>query len=82
MFSDEMDIPPIYNKILNKLQQHGQLEENEFKLLLFNLRINEEDYKEIYEYLIKNNLIQRIPKLSVERNGGTHDVILPTRKFL
>lgn len=80
-FVEEVEIPPIFLKILKKLQEHGQLEENEFKVLVLNLRISRDDYEEVMKYLMEKDLIQRIPRLSVESNGGTHNVILPTKPF-
>lgn len=81
-FVDKVEIPPIIDKILKKLYEHGQLQENDFKTVVLNLRISRDEYEDILQYLIEKDLVQKIPKLSVEPNGGTHNVILPTRRFM
>jgi hypothetical protein len=78
-FVEDMEIPPIFVKILKKIEEKGQVNIDEFKTIILNLRINKEDCKEIQSYLIKNKLIQRIPSLEKIKEGGAKDVIILTK---
>jgi len=81
-FSEEKELPPIIKKILIKLSEQGQLRADDFRVMILNLRINREEYEEIQDYLIENNLIERYPKLDVKPDGGTQDIIVPTRQYM
>jgi hypothetical protein len=78
-FTEEIEIPPIINKILKKLEEKGQLKIEEFKIMVLNIRIEKEDFKEIEYYLEQKGLIQRIPNL-IPDNGVSRDIIAPTMK--
>lgn len=80
-FSEDEEIPPIIKKILKKLSEEGQLRADDFRVMILNIRINREEFDEIEEYLLKNDLIKRYPKLDVRPDGGTQDIIVPTRDF-
>ena len=81
-FTEEVDIPPIFWKILKRLEEKGQVDISEFKDILLNLRISREDLDDIERYLIKKELIQRIPNLVASEHGGAKDIIVPTgRRF-
>jgi len=74
-FSKPDEIPPVIDKILQKLEEkqkeNGVVEKTEFELMVVNIRLNKEDVKRIEEYLRKTGLITRIPKGHKKR-----DVIL------
>ena len=80
-FSKPDEIPPVIDKILQKLEEkqkeNGVVEKTEFELMVVNIRLNKEDVKRIEEYLRKTGLIARIPKGHKKR-----DVILCMANFI
>jgi hypothetical protein len=76
-FTEEKEIPPIFKKILQKIEEKGQVDKNEFQSIIVNLRIKTEDINAIEEYMKNKQLIERIPKLSPSEHGGAKDVIIP-----
>ena len=77
-FSEEVEIPPIFTKILKRIEEKGQVDIEEFKTIILNLRISREDMIEVEKYLQDNKLIQRIPNLVASEHGGAKDVIVST----
>lgn len=80
-FIESEELPPIIKKILQKLSEHGQLRADDFRIMILNIRINRNEFNEIEKYLLDNDLIRRYPKLDVRPDGGTQDIIVPTRNF-
>jgi hypothetical protein len=78
-FTEEIEIPPIIIKILKKLEERGQVNIKEFKVMVLNIRVEKKDYKEIEHYMEEKQLIQRIPNL-VTGHAATEDIIMPTVK--
>jgi len=79
-FVEDMEIPPIFVKILKKIEEKGQVNIGEFREIILNLRISKEDYRDIQEYLLDKDLIQRIPGLEKIGTGGARDVIITTTR--
>jgi predicted transcriptional regulator len=63
------EIPPPIKKILQKLSERGEVEYQEFRTIILNIRIDVKDLKELEKYLEKNQLIER-------KGNGQKDIII------
>jgi len=72
-FSKPDEIPPVFDKILKRLEEkqkeNGIVEKKEFELMLIKLRLSREDVKRVEEYLKKIGLIVRIPRGHKKSDG-------------
>lgn len=68
------DIPPIFDGIIQKIEDKGQVTVNEFRELLHGLRITNEDINAIERWLINKGVITRIT--AGEEKKGRQDYIV------
>jgi hypothetical protein len=54
------DIPPIFDNIIKQLKERKQIPVEEFRCMLFGLRIQKEDMDKIVKWFIKQGIIDRV----------------------
>lgn len=68
------DIPPVFNGILQKLEEKKQVTVEEFEDLLKGLRIRNDDITAIERWLIDKGIVQRV--IGGEEKKGRQDYIM------
>jgi len=54
------EIPPIFDKILNELKTRKTIPHDEFRCMLFGLRIHDKDIDKIEKWFIKQGILNRV----------------------
>jgi len=58
-FAQETELPPIFQHIINYIEDNdGHITTKEFRQLLYTIRINKDDIKEIRKWLKENGYIE------------------------
>ena len=68
------DIPPIFDGLLQKIEDKGQVTVNEFRELLHGIRITNEDITTLEKWLIQKGIITRVT--GGEEKKGRQDYII------
>lgn len=68
------DIPPIFDGLLQKIEDKGQVTVNEFRELLHGLRITNDDITALEKWFIQKGIITRVT--GGEDNKGRQDYII------
>lgn len=55
----DKDIPPIFNGLLEKMQEKQQVTIDDFRNMLYSLRISEDDIKSLEQWFIQKGIITR-----------------------
>lgn len=54
------NLPPVMDNLVNTIKEKGQMELEDFRKLLYGLRITEDDIVKIEKWLIQKGYIQRV----------------------
>jgi hypothetical protein len=54
------DLPPVMDSVVESIKEKGQMELEDFRKLLYGLRITEDDIVKIEKWLIAKGYIQRV----------------------
>lgn len=54
------EIPPVFDKIIKELEERKQIPVEEFRCMLFGLRIQQKDVDKIVKWFIKQGIIERV----------------------
>jgi hypothetical protein len=68
------ELPPILNGIVETIKQNKEMELEDFKKMLYGLRITEDDITKIEKWLTQKGIIQRI--VSGKPNKQRRDIIV------
>jgi hypothetical protein len=60
LIETDNELPPVMDSLVETIKEKGHMELDEFRKLLFGLRITEDDIDKIEKWLIQKGYIQRV----------------------